>query len=101
MSTAYLRRPTAHDEELRSTFRPVFDKIAAASLEREQSRVFPHEQVRWLNDAGFGTVRIPEEQGGFGPWLEQTFLLLSELGGPDATVSHLWRNHLPFVGDRR
>jgi len=100
MSTAYLRRPTAHDEELRSTFRPVFDKIAAASLEREQSRVFPHEQVRWLNDAGFGTVRIPEEQGGFGASLEQTFLLLADLGEADANVSHIWRNHLAFVEDR-
>jgi alkylation response protein AidB-like acyl-CoA dehydrogenase len=100
MSTAYLRPPTAQDEELRSTFRPVFDKVAAASLEREQSRAFPHEQVRWLNDAGFGTLRIPQEQGGFGASLEQTFLLLADLGEADANVSHIWRNHLAFVEDR-
>jgi alkylation response protein AidB-like acyl-CoA dehydrogenase len=100
MSTAYLRPPTAQDEELRSTFRPVFDKVAAASLEREQSRAFPHEQVRWLNYAGFGTLRIPQEQGGFGASLEQTFLLLADLGEADANVSHIWRNHLAFVEDR-
>jgi alkylation response protein AidB-like acyl-CoA dehydrogenase len=100
MSTPYLRRPTADDNELRSTFRPVFDKIVAAGLEREQGRVFPHEQVSWLNDAGFGTLRIPKEQGGFGASLEQTFLLLADLGEADANVSHIWRNHLAFVEDR-
>lgn len=100
MSGSYLRRPTADDEKLRSTFRPVFDKIAEASLEREQGRVFPHEQVRWLNEIGFGTLRIPEEQGGFGASLEQTFLLLADLGEADANVSHVWRNHLAFVEDR-
>ncbi len=100
MSTPYLRRPTAYDDELRSTFHPIFDEIAKASLEREQGRVFPHEQVRWLNDAGFGTLRIPEEQGGFGASLEQTFLLLADLGQADANVSHIWRNHLAFVEDR-
>jgi alkylation response protein AidB-like acyl-CoA dehydrogenase len=100
MSAPYLRRPTAYDEELRSTFRPVFDKIAEGSLERERGREFPHEQVRWLNDAGFGTLRIPEEQGGFGASLEQTFLLLADLGAADANVSHIWRNHLAFVEDR-
>lgn len=100
MSAPYLRRPTADADELRTTFRPVFDKIAAACLERERGRVFPHEQVRWLNDAGFGTLRIPEENGGFGASLEQTFLLLADLGEADANVSHIWRNHLAFVEDR-
>jgi len=100
MSTPYLRPPTADADELRVTFRPIFDKIAAASLEREQGRIFPHEQVRWLTDAGFGTLRIPKEHGGFGASLEQTFLLLADLGEADANVSHIWRNHLAFVEDR-
>lgn len=100
MTNSYLRRPTANDEELRSTFRPVFDRISEANVERERGRLFPHEQVRWLNEAGFGTLRIPEEQGGFGASLEQTFLLLADLGESDANVSHIWRNHLAFVEDR-
>jgi alkylation response protein AidB-like acyl-CoA dehydrogenase len=62
--------------------------------------VFPHEQVRWLNDAGLGAVRIPEEYGGLGASLEQTFALLADLGEADANVSHIWRNHLAFVEDR-
>ncbi|BBX01776.1 acyl-CoA dehydrogenase [Mycolicibacterium moriokaense] len=102
MTTAhtYLQSPTASYEDLRRTFQPIFEKIGEGSLEREKGRVFPHDQVRWLNDAGFGTVRIPVERGGFGASLEQTFLLLAELGTADANVSHIWRNHLAFVEDR-
>jgi alkylation response protein AidB-like acyl-CoA dehydrogenase len=96
----YLRRPTALDSHLESTFRPIFEQIAEGSRERERNRVLPHEQVRLLIDAGFGTIRIPEEHGGFGASLEQTFLLLAELGAADAGVSHIFRNHLAFVEDR-
>ncbi|MDT5291496.1 MAG: hypothetical protein QOF88_6385 [Mycobacterium sp.] len=96
----YLRRPTALDTYLESTFRPIFAEIAEGSRDRERHRVLPREQVRLLIDAGFGTLRIPEEHGGFGASLEQTFLLLAELGAADANVSHIFRNHLAFVEDR-
>lgn len=97
---SYLQQPTADFDKLRSVFQPVFDKIAEGSLEREKGRVFPHEQVNWLIDAGLGIVRIPETRGGFGASLEQTFLLLADLGAADANVSHIFRNHLAFVEDR-
>lgn len=100
MSAPYLRPPTATDDELRATFHPIFAEVAAGGLERERRRTFPHEQVRRLNDAGFGTLRIPLDQGGFGASLEQTFLLLADLGEADANVAHIWRNHLAFVEDR-
>jgi len=96
----YLQSPTARYEDLLAAFQPIFEKVGEGSLEREKGRIFPHEQVRWLNEAGFGTVRIPVERGGFGASLEQTFLLLAELGTSDANVSHIWRNHLAFVEDR-
>ncbi|ORA39922.1 acyl-CoA dehydrogenase family protein [Mycobacterium aquaticum] len=99
-ATTYLKRPTGYDAELRSVFRPIFDRIAEGNPQREANREFPHEQVRWLGEAGFGTLRIPAEQGGFGASLEQTFLLLAELGEADANVAHIWRNHLAFVEDR-
>ncbi|ABK70148.1 acyl-CoA dehydrogenase family protein [Mycolicibacterium smegmatis] len=96
----YLKRPTGYDAELRSVFRPIFARIAEGNVGRERNRILPHEQVRWLNEAGFGTLRIPAEQGGFGASLEQTFQLLAELGQADANVAHIWRNHLAFVEDR-
>jgi alkylation response protein AidB-like acyl-CoA dehydrogenase len=96
----YLSEPTASTHKLRARFGPLFEGIAEGNVERERSRTFPHEQVRLLNDAGFGTVRIPEEHGGLGASLEQTFALLADLGEADANVSHIWRNHLAFVEDR-
>jgi alkylation response protein AidB-like acyl-CoA dehydrogenase len=98
--TTYLQPPTADVEELRAAYHPTFEKIAEASRDREQERIFPRDQVRWLIDTGFGTLRIPKSHGGFGASLEQTFLLLADLGEADANVSHIWRNHSAFVEDR-
>lgn len=95
-----LRYATANTEELQALFQPVFDKISEGNLEREQGRVFPFDQVRWLTEAKFGTIRIPREFGGFGASLQQTFQLLRELGAADPNVAHVFRNHLAFVEDR-
>ncbi|MGD0699243.1 MAG: hypothetical protein ABSA02_05085 [Trebonia sp.] len=99
-SETYLAAPTAHTEQLRALFLPLFDKIAAGSAERERGRVFAREQVRWLIDARFATLRIPVARGGFGASLQQEFALLASLGAADANVAHVWRNHLAFVEDR-
>ncbi|GAA3566074.1 acyl-CoA dehydrogenase family protein [Amycolatopsis ultiminotia] len=96
----YLRPATASGAELSDRFHPVFDRVAEGNLEREKNRIFPHEQVRWLKEAGLGRVRIPVEHGGFGASLEQTFGLLADLAEADANVAHIWRNHLAFVEDR-
>jgi alkylation response protein AidB-like acyl-CoA dehydrogenase len=98
--STYLAPPTADAEQLRALFQPVFDKIAEGSAERERGRVFPHEQVRWLIDARFATLRVPAARGGLGASLRQVFDLLALLGAADANVGHIWRNHLAFVEDR-
>ncbi|MEE6388728.1 monooxygenase [Microbacterium paraoxydans] len=95
-----LAPPTASDAELSARFQPVFDRIAEGNREREAVREFPTAQVRWLIDAGFGRLRIPEALGGWGASLRQTFQLLTDLGEADPNVSHVWRNHLAFVEDR-
>ncbi|KMO77675.1 acyl-CoA dehydrogenase [Mycolicibacterium chubuense] len=97
---SYLEPGTAAIADLRGRFQPIFDRIAEGNVARERDREFPRQQVRWLNDAGFGTIRIPQSRGGFGATLEQTFELLSDLAVADANVSHIWRNHLAFVEDR-
>lgn len=97
---SYLQTPTADLDDLRAQFAPAFQKIAEENLERERTRTFPHEQVRLLNEAGFGMLRIPADRGGFGASLRQVFLLLADLGEADANVAHVWRNHLAFVEDR-
>lgn len=66
-------------EQLAATFRPIFARIAQGAAAREQNRILPDEQIRWLKEAGFGTVRIPREKGGWGASLPQLIALLIEL----------------------
>lgn len=51
-------------DALAAAFRPIFTRIAQGAAEREQQRILPDEPIRWLKEAGFGTLRIPREKGG-------------------------------------
>lgn len=85
---------------LAAHFRPLFDRIAEGAVERERSRTLPHEAITWLKEAGFGTVRIPKEQGGWGASLPQLFQLLTELAEADSNLPQALRAHFAFVEDR-
>ena len=87
-------------EALAARFRPIFQRIAAGAVEREQSRTLPHEPIQWLKDAGFGAVRIPVEYGGGGASLPQLFELLIELADADSNVPQALRGHFAFAEDR-
>lgn len=91
-------RPTY--EELAQRFRPIFERIAEGAVEREQNRALPYEAVKWLREAGFGRVRIPQAYGGFGATIPQLFRLLVELATADSNVSHLLRGHFAFLESR-
>lgn len=81
---------------LAARFRPVFDRIAAGALDREQSRTLPFEQVGWLKDSGFTALRVPAEHGGDPVSAEHLFRLLIELAAADSNVAHLLRSHFAF-----
>ena len=87
----------AEFEHLAERFRPVFACIAEGALAREQDRVLPFEPVRWLNEAGFGRLRVPVVHGGDGIGFESFFRLLIELAEADSSVAHLYRSHFAFV----
>lgn len=87
-------------ETLAKRFRPLFRKIAAGTLEREQARELPHEPIRWLKQAGFGAVRVPVEYGGAGASIGQLFQLLIELAEADSNIPQALRGHFAFVEDR-
>ncbi|MEG2926315.1 MAG: acyl-CoA dehydrogenase family protein, partial [Glutamicibacter sp.] len=55
------------------------------------------EQVQWLKDAGFTTLRVPESHGGSPISHEHLFRLLIELAAADSNVAHLLRSHFSFV----
>lgn len=84
-------------EVLAGRFRPLFARIAEGALAREQDRVLPFEQVRLLNEAGFGRLRVPAAYGGDGIGFEPFFRLLTELAEADPSVAHLYRSHFAFV----
>ena len=87
-------------ETLANRFRPLFRRIAAGTLEREQARELPHEPIRWLKQAGFGAVRVPVEYGGAGASIGQLFQLLIELAEADSNIPQALRGHFAFVEDR-
>ena len=87
-------------ETLANRFRPLFRKIAAGNIGREQARELPYEPVRWLKQAGFGAVRVPVEYGGAGASITQLFQLLIELAEADSNIPQSLRGHFAFVEDR-
>ena len=85
---------------LAARFRPIFARIAAGAVQREQSRTLPHEPIQWLKEAGFGAVRVPVEYGGGGASLPQLFELLIELAAADSNILQALRGHFAFAEDR-
>ena len=85
---------------LAARFRPIFQRIAAGAVEREQSRALPYEPIQWLKQAGFGAVRVPVKYGGGGASLPQLFELLIELAEADSNVPQALRGHFAFAEDR-
>ena len=87
-------------DALAAHFRPIFARIAEGTVARERERTLPHQPINWLKEAGFGTVRIPQEKGGWGASLPQLFQLLTELAEADSNLPQALRAHFAFVEDR-
>lgn len=92
--------PAISDHELSARFAPIFDRIREGAVERETERVLPFEAVAWLQDAGFGALRVPLEFGGLGVTVRQLARLLTELGAADSNLPQLLRGHFAFVETR-
>ncbi|MCY6411600.1 monooxygenase [Acinetobacter sp. VNH17] len=91
---------SADYQALANKYRPIFEQIAQGTVQREQQRILPFEQIQWLKQAGFGAVRIPVEHGGDGASIPQLFQLLIELSKADSNVTQALRGHFAFVEDR-
>lgn len=86
---------------LRRRFQPLFDEIAAGSLERDLARELPFDVIRRLDEAGFGTLRVPAVQGGPGVSIEDFIHLLVDLAEADSNVAHVYRSHYGFLESLR
>ncbi|MFP3441024.1 acyl-CoA dehydrogenase family protein, partial [Pantoea sp. SIMBA_133] len=80
--------------------RRICARSAECAADRERYRARLHEPVRWLKAAGFGTLRIPQANGGVGASLPQLFRLLTELAEADSNLPQALRAHMAFVEDR-
>ncbi|MGP9650558.1 acyl-CoA dehydrogenase family protein [Glutamicibacter sp. 287] len=89
--------PEATYQRLAERFAPVFARVGEGATQREQQRILPFEQVQWLKDAGFTTLRVPRSHGGEPVSHEHLFRLLIELASADSNVAHLLRSHFSFV----
>lgn len=95
-----MSEPNPDIAPLNARFRPIFARIAAGTIERELTRTLPLEPLRWLKEGGFGALRIPQRDGGFGATLPQLFQLLTELAEADPNLPQALRAHFAFVEDR-
>ncbi len=85
--------------ELRAHFAPLLDRIHAGAVERELDRRPPFDEIGELAAAGFGRLRLPAEQGGFGASFEQFTELLVDLAAADSNIAQALRGHIGFVED--
>ncbi|NOV03743.1 acyl-CoA dehydrogenase family protein [Paenibacillus planticolens] len=89
--------PSDNYTRLAERFRPAFQRIREGAVHRELNRKLLHEEIEWLRECGFGTVRISQEEGGFGATLPELFGLLIELSEADSNVTQALRIHFGFV----
>ncbi|PLZ02223.1 monooxygenase [Burkholderia sp. WAC0059] len=90
----------ADDATLAARFRPLFERIAVGAAERDRTRALPREAIGWLKAAGFGALRVPVSQGGFGASIPQLFRLIVGLAAADSNLPQALRSHFAFVEDR-
>lgn len=88
---------TTTSTRLAEVFGPIVRRIAEGAVDRERARELPFDEVARLKAAGFGTLRVPVEYGGWGVSLEELFDLLIELGEADSNLPQLLRGHIAFV----
>lgn len=93
------RGPSARYDQIAQRFRPIFERIGEAAIERDQHRRLPFEEVRWLREAGFGALRVPETHGGLGVTLPELFALQIELSAADPNITNIFRSHQGFTED--
>ena len=99
-SVATAALPRDYDS-LSERFAPIFARIAEGSLARDLERKMPFEEIRELDAAGFGTLRVPAEHGGPEVSIETFIRLLVDLAEADSNIAHVYRSHSGFVESLR
>ncbi|WP_206243936.1 acyl-CoA dehydrogenase family protein [Novosphingobium terrae] len=91
--------PSARYEQLAAPFRPVFQRIREDAAIRDTRRRLPFDELEWLKQARFTTLRVPESHGGQGVTLPELINLLIELSEADPNITNILRPHIGFTED--
>ena len=78
-------------------FADVFEQVALGTIEREDQRRLPFEEIALLKKSGFTTITLPAELGGGGASLTEGFELLSHLAQHDSNLAQILRSHFALV----
>ncbi|MBB4008249.1 acyl-CoA dehydrogenase family protein [Allorhizobium taibaishanense] len=89
--------PSLRYEDLAKRFRPLFAEIEKGAVSRETGRILPVAEINSVKEVGFGALRLPESEGGFGATLPEFFNLLIELSAADSNVTQALRGHFGFA----
>ncbi|MEJ8279894.1 acyl-CoA dehydrogenase family protein [Pseudonocardia spirodelae] len=99
MTTTADPRTAWTDEQLDAVFAPVFARIAADAVRREQDRSLAHDEVAALRAERFGALRVPVALGGYGASVRQQFRLLADLAAAESNLPQALRVHWWYVDD--
>ena len=91
--------PSARYEDLAARFRPAFAEVRATAVARDTERRLPHEEISWLKEARFTSLRLSQTAGGHEATLPELFNLLIELSQADSNVTNALRAHFGFTED--
>jgi alkylation response protein AidB-like acyl-CoA dehydrogenase len=83
--------------EVKTRFRPIFMRISAGAVDRENRRALAYDEIKALQNTGFGALRVPRELGGFGLSIRQLFDFLIDLATADSNIVQALRPHWCFV----
>ena len=81
-------------------FTELLAHIRSGAKDRDLNDENPFDQVNALKQAGFGTLRLPEELGGPNFGLRQLFSTVIDVASADPIVAHIFRTHFWFVEER-
>jgi len=91
--------PSARYEALAQPFRPIFQRIRQDAVVRDAERRLPFEELEWLKQSRFTTLRVPRDRGGQGVTLPELFNLLIELSEADPNITNILRPHIGVTED--
>lgn len=75
----------------------LLDEIAAGAVDRDLGRELPFDQVRGLDEVGFGALRVPAAFDGPEVSTPQLVTEVIRLAQADSNIAHPYRGHFGFV----